>query len=214
MRPEAVLFDCDGVLVDSEPLTDEVIIANLARYGLVVRGDEVTDLFLGGTLVGVGEEARRRGAELPDDWIDEIYAETLGRLRDGTPLVEGVVELIDRLDTLGIPFGVGSNGPRNKMEITLGQNGLWDRFKDMMASAHDGLPAKPAPDIYASLATRIGVNPARAVVVDDSPAGIGGAIAAGIPGIGYAERTPVDLLEAPGVRIARSMKEVGDLLGL
>ncbi len=214
MRPDAVLFDCDGVLVDSEPLTDAVIIANLERYGLKVSENEVADLFLGGTLAGVGEMARDRGAALPDDWIDEIYAETLGKLREGTPLVSGVVDLLDRLDTLGIPFGVGSNGPRSKMEITLGQNGLWDRFKDMMASAHDGLPAKPAPDIYASLAARIGVDPARALVIDDSAAGLGGAIAAGIPAIGYAERTPADRLEVLGVRVARSMSEVADMIGL
>ena len=214
MRPEAVLFDCDGVLVDSEPLTDEVIIANLSRYGLEISEDEVTDLFLGGTLAGVGEKARERGAVLPEDWLDEIYSETFDRLREGTPPIEGITDVIERLDFLGIPYGVGSNGPRNKMEITLGQNGLWDKFKDMMASAHDGLPAKPAPDIYASLAKRMGVDPARAVVIDDSAAGIGGALAAGIPAIGFAQRTPAGRLEALGVPTVRSMSQLADMIGL
>lgn len=214
MRPEAVLFDCDGVLVDSEPVTDKVIIANLARYGVAVSEAEVTEFFLGGTLAGVGDKARARGADLPSDWVDEIYAETFDALRAGTPAIDGAVALLDRLDDLGIPYGVGSNGPRAKMEITLGQNGLWERLKDRMVSAHDGIPAKPAPDIYLKLATLLGADPARCVVVDDSPSGAKGGIAAGCQVIAFAERTPAALLEPLGVPVARTMSHVAALMGV
>ncbi|MEO1238239.1 MAG: HAD family phosphatase [Pseudomonadota bacterium] len=214
MRPEAVLFDCDGVLVDSEPVTDKVIIANLARYGVTVSEDEVTELFLGGTLAGVGEKARARGADLPANWIDEIYAETFDALRAGTPVIDGTVPLLDRLDTLGIPYGVGSNGPRAKMEITLGQNGLWERLKDKMVSAHDGVAPKPAPDIYLKLAGLLGVDPARATVVDDSPSGAKGGIAAGCQVIAFGQRTPAALLGPLGVPVARSMSELAAMLGV
>ncbi|MEL7106033.1 MAG: HAD family phosphatase [Pseudomonadota bacterium] len=214
MRPDAVLFDCDGVLVDSEPVTDRVIIANLARYGIAVSAAEVTEYFLGGTLAGVGEKARAQGADLPKGWVDEIYAETFDALRRGTPLIKGVPDLLDRLDALGIPFGVGSNGPRAKMEITLGQNGLWERCKDKMVSAHDGVPAKPAPDIYLKLASLLGADPARCVVVDDSPSGAKGGLAAGCKVIAYAERTPEALLAPLGVPIARTMSDVAAMMGV
>ncbi|MDJ1009129.1 MAG: HAD family phosphatase [Paracoccaceae bacterium] len=214
MTPKAVLFDCDGVLVDSEPITDRVVIANLARHGLAVSEDDVAELFLGGTLRGIGEAARARGADLPEDWLDGLYAETYRALEAGTPVVDGVPALLDRLDRSGIPYGVGSNGSREKMKITLGQNGLWSRFESAMVSAHDGLPAKPAPDIYLKLAETLGVAPAEAAVVDDSPAGLKAALAAGIPAIGFAERTPADRLGALGVPTARSMGAVAELLGL
>lgn len=214
MRPDAVLFDCDGVLVDSEPVTDKVIISNLARYGLTVSEAEVTEFFLGGTLAGAGEKARARGADLPDTWVEEIYAETFDALRRGTPVVPGVQDLLDRLDALGIPFGVGSNGPRKKMEITLSQNGLWERCKDKIVSAHDGIPAKPAPDIYLKLAELLGADPARCVVIDDSPAGAQGGLAAGCHVIAFGERTPHALLAPLGVRIARSMSDVAAMLGV
>lgn len=215
MRPDAVLFDCDGVLVDSEPITDRVIIANLARYGLTVTEDEVTDLFLGGTLAGVGEVAQARGANLPEIWVDEIYTETFEALARGTPLIAGVMGLLDALDEAGIRYGVGSNGPRAKMEITLGQHGLWERFAKHMASAHDpGIAAKPAPDVYLSAARQLGVAPERCVVVDDSPSGARGGIAAGAQVIAYGAATPLANLEPLGVPIARSMSQVADMIGV
>ena len=71
--PKAVLFDCDGVLVDSEPLTEEVLIANLTRHGLPVEPRDITGMFVGGTMKSLGETARSLGANLPEDWLDEIY---------------------------------------------------------------------------------------------------------------------------------------------
>ena len=214
MRPEAVLFDCDGVLVDSESITDRAIAANLTRHGLAIDAHEVSELFLGGTIRGVADVARARGADLPENWVEQMYAEIYDLLAAGTPVVAGVVDVLDRLDAAGIPYGVGSNGAREKMKITLGQNGLWDRFKDAMVSAHDGIAAKPAPDIYLTLARKLGVDPARAVVIDDSPSGLGGGIAAGIPVIAYAERTAEDRLAPLGVPMARSMSEVAAMIGV
>ena len=214
MTPKAVLFDCDGVLVDSEPITDGVLIANLARHGLRVSEAEVAELFLGGTIRNVGEEARRRGANIPDDWATDIYAEIYARLREGCPLVSGVEDLLKRLDQAGIATGVGSNGSREKMRITLGQNGLWERFAPVMVSAHDGVAAKPAPDIYLRLAETLGIDATEAVVIEDSPTGAKAGLAAGARVIGFAERTPPEKFSALGVPIAASMGKVAAMLGL
>ncbi|MEM9709237.1 MAG: HAD family phosphatase [Pseudomonadota bacterium] len=213
MRPEAVLFDCDGVLVDSEPVTDRVIIENLSSYGLTLTPDEVTEMFLGGTLPQVGEKARAMGADLPETWTDEIYRKIDDSLRGNCPAVDGVHTLLDRLDRAGIPYGVASNGPRHKMAVTLGQNDLLDRMGDRIFSAHDGIAPKPAPDMYLMLAERLGVAPGRAVVVEDSAAGVRAAKAAGIRVIGYAERTPAEKLAALGAEAAATMAEVGRLMG-
>ena len=133
---DLVIFDCDGVLVDSEVISNRVLMENLARYGLSLSLPECMSLFVGGTMTGVRDKARALGADLSDDWSDQVYAETYEKLRAGVPLVAGVQSLLTLLDQKGIPFCVASNGSPDKMRITLGQNGLWDRFSDVMYSAH------------------------------------------------------------------------------
>ena len=118
MPPEMVLFDCYGVLVDSEILTAEVLRANLARHGLSVSHAQLDEFFLGGTIMGVEKKAREMGADLPPDWIDEMYAEIFEVLDAQVKPVAGVIDVLDALDASGIPYAVGSNGPHRKMQIT------------------------------------------------------------------------------------------------
>lgn len=212
--PKAVLFDCDGVLVDSEPLTEAVLIDNLASHGFRVDAAELSDLLLGGTMKSLGETARSLGADLPEDWLDEIYAQMFDRLRAGTPVIAGVVDLLDALDARGIPYAIGSNGPMDKMRITLGQNALWDRFAPHIYSAHEHAAPKPAPDLYRFAARALGHAPEDCVVIDDSPPGCRGGIAAGCRTIGYAETTDAEPLRALGIETVGSMAEILDLLAL
>ena len=136
MTAKAVIFDCDGVLVDSEPITNDILHENLNANGLTIAHDQIEDMFVGGTIAGVGETAREMGARLPDDWVSQIYDAIYARLREGTPPIAGVQAVLDALDARNIPYAVGSNGSLEKMEITLGQNGLWHRFEGRMFSAH------------------------------------------------------------------------------
>lgn len=212
--PKAVLFDCDGVLVDSEPLTEAVLIANLASHGFHVEASGLSELLLGGTMQSLGEMARGLGADLPEDWLSEIYAQMFDRLRAGTPLIAGVADLLDALDRQGITYAVGSNGPMDKMRITLGQNGLWDRFAPHIYSAHEHGAPKPAPDLYLLAAQALGQAPKDCVVIDDSPAGCRGGIAAGCRTLGFAETTDAAPLRALGIETVASMQEVQDLLAL
>lgn len=215
MRPGAVLFDCDGVLVDSEPITDRVIAANLARHGLRLAVSEVHTLFLGGTMAGVAEQARRLGAELPPDWVDQVYGEMFAELARGTPLIPGITGVLDALDAAGVPYAVGSNGPHRKMQITLGQHpGLHRRLQGRIFSRHDVARPKPAPDLYLHAAAALGVPSAACTVIEDSPPGARAARAARMACFGYAPHDDGAALVAEGARPFHAMADLPALLGL
>ena len=215
MTPAAVLFDCDGVIVDSEPITDEIIAASLARHGLAIRVAEIHGMFLGGTMNSVGEEARRLGADLPESWVDDIYEEMFERLARDTPLIPGITAVFDALDAAGIPYAVGSNGPHRKMAITLGQHpDLHRRLRGRVFSRHDVARPKPAPDLYLHAARALGVPPSGCVVIEDSPTGARAAAAAGMRCLGYAATSDATRLQAASATPFRSMSDLPALLGL
>lgn len=184
MATKLVIFDCDGVLVDTEPLTDVALSKKLTSYGLPIAPDEVLHLFRGGTIQAVGEEAMRRGARLPDNWLDDLYAAIFDALRRDVPVINGVSDLIDALDAAGIARAIASNGPIAKMEISLTPSGLWDRFAGRIYSGHEHGP-KPQPDMLLRIMTDAGVTPAETVMIDDTPAGFEAARAAGMRCFGY-----------------------------
>ena len=213
MTPKLVIFDCDGVLVDTEPMTDRILSENLTRYGLPITPQEVHLLFAGGTMEAVGVEATRRGAKLPDNWLDDIYAEVFAGLRKGTPVVAGVLDLIHALDRAGIKRAIASNGPVPKMEISLTPSGLFDLFDGRIYSGHNHGP-KPKPDMLLQIAKDMGVTPQDAVMIDDMPAGFLAAKAAGMPCFGYvAEGDPARIGDT-GATPVTHMAHIQQALGL
>ncbi|RBW54841.1 HAD family phosphatase [Ruegeria sp. A3M17] len=209
---DLVIFDCDGVLVDSEVLSNQVLIDSFARHGLNLSLAEYMALFVGGTMTGVRDKARALGADLPDDWIEQIYWATYEVLRAGTPLVAGVPELLAQLDSLGIPYCVASNGRPEKMQITLGQNGLWNRFRDVMFSAHILGVGKPDPALFIAAAQHFGAK--SPVVIEDSESGVTAAKRADMRCLGYAAHDDGARLAALGAEVFDDMAQVPKLLGL
>ncbi|MCO4843877.1 MAG: HAD family phosphatase [Yoonia sp.] len=110
-----VIFDCDGVLIDSEPPTLRVIADSLTRYGLAMQPEDVAAQFTGGALMDLGIAATALGATLPDDWLTQTYDEMFMALREGVALIDGILPLLDKLDTAGIAKAIASNGPMEKM---------------------------------------------------------------------------------------------------
>lgn len=213
-RFELVVFDCDGVLVDSERLTHEVLVTALGELGLALDVEAAMARFMGNTLQGTIDIVEAElGRPLPEDfvpaWRARLYAEFRARPVRAVAGIEAV------LDVLTVPACVVSNGPFEKMRTTLGVTGLLARFEDRLFSPDLGLAGKPAPDLFLAAAASFEVDPGRALVIEDSPTGVRGALAAGMQVIGFAgaAHTDADALLAAGASVIDSMTELAELLG-
>ena len=214
MRPAAVIFDCDGVVVDSEHPTLVMVRDDLERYGLTLTLEELEAGYIGGTVETVAEKARVNGARLPEDWVGDFYERMYAMLRASVPLIPGIVGVLDALDFAGIPYAMGSNGTPEKMEITLGQHGLIGRFRGHLYSGQALGRPKPAPDLYLHAAGRLGVAPGACVVIEDSAAGARAARLAGMRCFGYAPKGVHAALAAEGAILFNDMAELPALLGV
>ena len=215
MTPAAVIFDCDGVLVDSEPTTLAMLGEEFARSGLVVSANEMERDFVGGTMRSVWDRARARGASLPDDWVEVFYERLYARLAEGTALVDGIAGVLDALDAAGIRYAVGSNGTLRKMGVTLGQHpAVRARFGARVFSGQELGTPKPAPGLFLHAAEALGVAPGRCAVVEDSATGCIAARAAGMACWGFAEHGDGARLAAEGAFVFHRMAELPGLMGL
>lgn len=214
MTPKAVLFDCDGVVVDSEGPTFVLFQKEFAAAGLHLTLHDLETNWIGATAEGLASRARTMGADLAPDWVTGFYQRLNARLAEGVPLIPGILPVLDRLDTAGILYAMGSNGPMAKMAVTLGQHGLVERFRGHVYSGQALGAPKPAPDVYLHAARMLGVDPVDCVVVEDSASGALAARAAGIPCYGYAPHAVNPALAAAGARIFTDMADLPGLLGL
>jgi len=214
-HPAGILFDCDGVLVDSERITNGVWARLLTEIGLPMTTEQSLAIFMGNSMprcVAILEE--RLGRPAPGDLLPRFYEESAVALaRDITP-VAGIVPLLDWLEARGVPYAVASNGEHAKMRVTLGATGLWERFEGRRFSATEVPRPKPAPDLFLHAARTMGFPPERTIVVEDSALGVEGATAAGMAVIGYAELVAPERLRAAGaVATVHALSEVAGVLG-
>ena len=204
----AVIFDCDGVLVDTELISNTVLAGLLTRAGLPTTLEDCMRDYRGRSMTSVMELAtQRHGAPMPGDIPERYYAETkLAFTRELRP-VAGVIEALDRI---ALPACVASSGPHHKMAVTLRRTGLWERFEGRIFSATEVEHGKPAPDLFLHAAATMGWEPADCAVVEDSPAGVEAALRAGMTVFGYAGTTPPTRLD--GARVFTDMAELPGLL--
>ena len=209
-----VIFDCDGVLVDSEAIANRLVARALTEAGLPMTADDALQEFLGGklTLIKAGAE-QRLGRALPADWVDRVYRQQFEAYRTSLNRICGIGEALDAIDAAGIASCVGSNGPVRKMEVTLGVTGLLPRFADRIFSADDVAAAKPAPDLYLHCARSMGYRPVQCAVVEDSPRGARAGVAAGMTVFGYAAAGERQALREVGCAVVfDDMRALPDLL--
>lgn len=214
MSQRLIIFDCDGVLVDSEPITNRVLAEDLTRHGLPITTERCIELFVGGTMAGVATRARELGADLPGDWIERFYDIMCAALAEEVMAVPGVHDTFDALDGAGLPYCVASNGPMRKMRVTLGRAELWHRVDGRIFSAHEVGIAKPDPGLFLHAARTLNAAPADCVVIEDSASGVRAARAAGMRCLGFSRDTAPERLAAEGAQTFASMDDLPSLLGL
>lgn len=210
--PGLVVFDCDGVLVDSERISHLVLQAMLAEHGAPLSFDEAVATFMGASMPHTLARVQALTGVPPDDFLPRFRARTYAAFAAALAPVPGVPALLASLAT---PFCVASNGPREKMTLTLTRTGLIGHFDGRLFSADDVRHPKPAPDLFLHAAARMAVAPSACVVVEDSPTGVRAARAAGMAVVGYAAMTPPRrLLDAGAERVFDRMEALPALLGL
>ena len=195
-----MIFDNDGVLVDSERLANTILSELLTEAGLPYTFEETVRDFMGGSMVSMRQLAEAKlGSPLPADLEDRYHQ----RLFDGFAQLQpvpGVREVLDQLDAEGITYCLASSGTHRRIHTALTAVGFWDRFEGRIYSSEDVHHGKPAPDLFLHAASSLGVKPADCVVVEDSPLGVAAANAAGMKVFGFAAMTdPAKLASADAV---------------
>lgn len=190
---ELVIFDCDGVLVDSDRISLRIQAERISALGLKMSYEECVRDFLGlGMPATLRILAERLGRPLPDGWEAELDAAIRDGFRRELTPVPGIVQALEGIE---LPACVASSGSHKKMRLTLGLTGLWDRFAGGIFSADEVKRGKPAPDLFLHAASRMSTPPERCIVVEDSPFGIAAAKAAGMSALGFAAATPAARLD-------------------
>lgn len=211
---DLVVFDNDGVLVDSERLANQVLADLLTGCGYPIAFDDCVRRFMGGTLGEVRSAVEGEvGVRLPDDFEDRYYDQLFASFRSSLRPVTGVEAAIEGLKRSGTPMCVASSARHDKLRVSLTTAGLIHHFGDNLFSAEDARRGKPAPDLFLKAAAACGAAPNRCLVVEDSPAGVRGAKSAGMTVIGYVGLIPREkLIEAGADIVIESMDELPDAL--
>ncbi len=210
----AVIFDCDGVLVDSERITNTVLATMLGEQGLAIDPEAAVQRFIGRVLRdSLPEIEAMTGRSLPPDWYEEFVRRRDQALREQVLPVPGALELVAHLRACGIPYAVASGADCPKMRITLGRCGLLDWFTDRMFGRDMVERGKPHPDVYQMAMQHLQVHPDRTVVIEDTPTGTQAGVAAGARVFGYsAALGAAPLLDAGATLTFDEMTQVPALL--
>lgn len=199
-----VIFDCDGVLVDSEPISNRVFCDLLDEIGMPVTLQEMFDQFVGSSMPQCVQRLTERfGRAPPEGFVAELRRRTEAALQAQVQPVDGIREV---LNALGLPYCVASSGEHSKIRTTLGATGLLERFDGRIFSAQDVQRSKPAPDLFLHAAAALGHAPSRCLVIEDTPTGVRAGVAAGMRVFGFSARTPAQrLIDAGAHATFRSM---------
>lgn len=211
MSFEAVLFDCDGVLVDSEPITNGVLRQMLNESGWAITADECERLFIGRAVRDQRAliEAET-GQPLTEAWMQAFYARRNQRLRAELRAIEGVYAAVAHLHAqVGGRIACASGADRPKVVMQLEQVGLQPWFGDAVFSGHDLPRSKPHPDVYLAAAAHLGVDPARCLVIEDTAPGAQAGLAAGATVWGFCPQGHGRAFDGlPVARVFHHMREL------
>ncbi|MGW4993637.1 HAD family hydrolase [Streptomyces mirabilis] len=213
MRYDLVIFDNDGVLVDSEPISNTILAAYLTELGHPTSYEESIRDYMGSAMHRIHELVQERsGQRLPEDFDDVFHGRVFAAFQRELQPVPGAVQLLEKLAADEVPYCVASSGSHERIRVGHRKTGL-DRWFDegRVFSSQDVGRGKPAPDLFLHAAERMGVAPERCVVVEDSPLGVRAANAAGMDVYGFTAMTPAAKLTG-ATQLFSELGELADLL--
>ncbi|MFC0600721.1 HAD family hydrolase [Streptomyces palmae] len=213
MRYNLVIFDNDGVLVDSEPIANRVLAAYLTELGHPTTLEESIRDYMGSAMHRIHELILERyGRRLPDDFDDTFHGRVFDAFREELQPVPGAAEVLEKLRADGVPYCLASSGSHDRIRVALRKTGLYELFgEERIFSSQDVGRGKPAPDLFLHAAQTMGTPPERCAVIEDSPLGVQAALAAGMEVHGYTAMTPAAKLGQAHARFA-DMAELPALL--
>jgi len=213
-RTRLVIFDCDGVLVDSEPVANRTLGQMLRELGLDLTQDQIFQSFVGYSLPHCMRVIESMlGRPPPESFLRDLQARTFAAFADELHAMPGIEQALDGLDAAGVPYCVASSGDHEKMNTTLGITGLLPRFAGRIFSVTQVAHGKPAPDVYLFAARQLGAEPSACVVVEDTPPGVQAGVAAGMTVFGFCAHTPQQKLQAAGAhRTFEDLRRLREML--
>ncbi|NDK28513.1 HAD family hydrolase [Streptomyces sp. TR1341] len=213
MRYDLIIFDNDGVLVDSEPISNRHLAAYLTELGIETSYEDSLRDYMGSAMHRVHDLVlERTGQRLPADFDDVFHARVFAAFERELGPVPGAAEVLEKLAADGVPYCVASSGSHQRIRVGHRTTGL-DRWfqEERIFSSQDVGKGKPAPDLFLYAAERMGVAPGRCAVVEDSPLGVRAAVAAGMDVYGFTAMTPAKRLTG-ATQLFADMGELPDLL--
>ena len=215
ISPKLVIFDCDGVLVDSEPLNNRALGLVLSSYGLRLQPDELRTRFSGLSNSRIEDIARKRwGVPLPANFSNVLEDAERVALEEGLRAIPGVADVVRLVSASGMATCVASNGSLDAVEQRLKLTGLYPLFVGRLFSAAEVARSKPYPDLFLHAAETLGFPPSECVVIEDSEPGIQAGRAAGMRVLAYAAGPGAAAAAAAGVELFTDMALLPALLGL
>jgi HAD superfamily hydrolase (TIGR01509 family) len=210
-RFDLVIFDCDGVLVDSELISNRIFAEMLVKLGAAVTLADMFERFVGHSMDYCLDLVREMlGREVPAGFVAEYRERTARAFAEQLQPVPGIDEALDALTCASC---VASSGDHAKMRTTLGLTGLLERFEGRLFSVTQVPRGKPAPDVFLFAAGQMGASADRVAVVEDTPTGVAAGTAAGMTVFGYAGRTPAHRLrDAGATSVFSEMRDLPNLL--
>lgn len=207
---DLVIFDCDGVLVDSEPISNRLLAEHLTAAGFPTTTHESLERYMGGSFASMLEDVRLRfGGEVREGFSEAYHADLFPAFDAELSAVVGIAAV---LDGLRVASCVASSGAPERIRRVLATTGLLERFDGRIFSAVEVERGKPAPDLFLHAAARMGVAPERCAVVEDSPMGVAAGVAAGMRTFAYAATTPRARVAREGVVVFDAMVSLPRLL--
>lgn len=210
MKYKCIIFDCDGVLVDSEKISIGTMVAMAANIGVKLDEESATRLFLGKSLAFCFNYIQSHSdKKLPDNFEEEFRIRSFEAFKSDLKPIEGVHELLNQLE---VPFCVASNGPANKIRLNLTTTELIDKFEGNIFSAYDINSFKPDPGLYLHAAKTMGYEVKDCVVIEDSAVGVQAALSGGFDVFGFAQKTNQTHLEQLEIPVFDTMANLLKLL--